>query len=147
MFYRVNKIDMGNIGYVCCSLPVTKIFQSFSIFQNLIPVLQGLIMTFYLSKNFPVINVYFMWFLGVDFDECNSQPCQNNAQCYNQPGRFQCVCRAGFYGPMCENGKLIDKSGPIFMALLSAYRSRQFFTYIKHISLARLQTQTYEINL
>ncbi|XP_065196108.1 uncharacterized protein LOC135827567 [Sycon ciliatum] len=41
--------------------------------------------------------------LGLDYDECISNPCLNNATCIDQVGAFQCRCRAGFTGDRCQS--------------------------------------------
>ena len=46
----------------------------------------------------------------IELDECQSDPCQNNATCIDQLNKFTCLCLNGFNGDLCENGKGIDKS-------------------------------------
>ncbi|XP_021284122.1 wall-associated receptor kinase 2-like [Herrania umbratica] len=40
-----------------------------------------------------------------DIDECKIlQPCHQNAECYNSPGSFKCICSGGFEGDGKKNG-------------------------------------------
>ena len=34
----------------------------------------------------------------MDIDECVSDPCQNDAECTDRPGTYQCVCQPGWAG-------------------------------------------------
>ena len=38
----------------------------------------------------------------VDFDECASDPCENDATCVNERDMFSCACVGGFTGETCE---------------------------------------------
>lgn len=40
-----------------------------------------------------------------DFNECESTPCQNNGECIDLIGRYQCRC-SGFEGANCKFSKL-----------------------------------------
>lgn len=50
-----------------------------------------------------------MAFVCTDVDECMNYPpiCNNNADCINRPGTYQCQCKRGFSGDgfNCEEGK------------------------------------------
>ena len=37
-------------------------------------------------------------FLHLDFDECSSSPCDENAICFNLPFTYECICKSGFHG-------------------------------------------------
>ena len=39
----------------------------------------------------------------VNSDDCASTPCQNGGTCTDSVGTFQCVCKLGYDGKMCEN--------------------------------------------
>lgn len=40
----------------------------------------------------------------IEINECESQPCQNNGQCIDSIGSFECNCtNTGFNGVLCEN--------------------------------------------
>ena len=39
---------------------------------------------------------------NLDFDECLSRPCQNNATCENLINSFNCVCTPGYTGRECN---------------------------------------------
>ena len=38
-------------------------------------------------------------------DPCDSDPCQNGAECQAQGGDYVCTCAAGYTGSNCETGK------------------------------------------
>lgn len=40
-----------------------------------------------------------------DIDECQSDPCRNNGTCNDQIDIFNCTCKAGFTGFLCDIGK------------------------------------------
>ncbi|XVF36908.1 hypothetical protein REPUB_Repub19eG0099300 [Reevesia pubescens] len=41
----------------------------------------------------------------LDINECKiSSPCDENADCYNSPGSFKCICRGGYEGDGKRNG-------------------------------------------
>lgn len=40
-----------------------------------------------------------------DYSSCDSSPCKNNAACSNIPDDYTCLCRSGWSGKTCENGK------------------------------------------
>lgn len=37
-----------------------------------------------------------------DFNECESNPCQNNATCVDASNEFECLCSPGYLGTFCE---------------------------------------------
>ncbi|KAF5279548.1 hypothetical protein FQR65_LT03370 [Abscondita terminalis] len=39
---------------------------------------------------------------SLDFDECLSMPCRNNATCLNKVNNFECVCPPGYTGKDCS---------------------------------------------
>jgi len=41
---------------------------------------------------------------NLDFDECESDPCQNGADCYNGDNVYNCSCMPGYNGTNCETG-------------------------------------------
>lgn len=41
----------------------------------------------------------------LDIDECStSNPCLNEAECFNTPGGYNCTCKPGFVGTHCGKG-------------------------------------------
>ena len=53
-----------------------------------------------------VISLLFCIYLLLDINECHSNPCLNDAICYDRIGKYICVCSSGFEGVNCEIGKL-----------------------------------------
>ncbi len=43
----------------------------------------------------------------VDIDECESNPCQNNATCNDMVDMYNCSCVVGYAGQHCETGKCV----------------------------------------
>lgn len=41
-------------------------------------------------------------YIAPDGDECDSQPCQNGGVCVDKKNGFNCKCRRGFTGPICQ---------------------------------------------
>ena len=39
-----------------------------------------------------------MVFLSLDINECDDDPCDDNAHCQNNNGSFTCTCQSGFTG-------------------------------------------------
>ena len=52
------------------------------------------------------VNARVIVILQTDDDECSSNPCKNNGQCYDRLYGYICVCGRGLAGPNCEIGKL-----------------------------------------
>ena len=48
-------------------------------------------------------------FYSVDIDECNSNPCQNDATCNDGGNGYICTCPTGYTGPDCETGMYVYK--------------------------------------
>lgn len=50
-----------------------------------------------------------LFFLLLDIDECEPNPCQNGSKCTeDKPGSFVCDCSAtGYTGDLCETSNLI----------------------------------------
>ena len=46
-------------------------------------------------------------FSPTDVNECDSQPCQNNATCTDLVNSYSCQCIAGYTGVQCEKGEHI----------------------------------------
>ena len=42
-----------------------------------------------------------------EYDECLSDPCQNNGTCSDRFESYVCSCTPGYGGPDCEIGDLI----------------------------------------
>jgi len=40
---------------------------------------------------------------NIDMNECESNPCLNNATCVDQIASFSCTCSIGFTGTYCES--------------------------------------------
>ena len=43
--------------------------------------------------------------LIADIDECSSNPCKNQAFCYNDINKYECTCQPGWVGVNCDIGK------------------------------------------
>ena len=48
---------------------------------------------------------YFLFSRCKDIDECISDPCKNGATCNDGENGFTCLCKAGYDGVTCENGR------------------------------------------
>ena len=62
----------------------------------------------------------------VDIDECSLiNQCDDNAQCINLPGSYQCECNVGFYGDgtTCREGDCIESDCPANEQCVSPRRS------------------------
>lgn len=60
---------------------------------------------------------------GLDINDCQPQPCQNNGTCTDLVNDYQCDCVAGFNGTNCENSKHIIpvcKNGETYIDVSSA---------------------------
>lgn len=44
----------------------------------------------------------------LDFDECLSTPCQNNAKCLNKVNNYECVCTPGYTGMFFNQKFTVD---------------------------------------
>ena len=44
----------------------------------------------------------------IEFDICESNPCQNEGICMDVIGRYLCDCRVGYTGLNCETCKYAD---------------------------------------
>lgn len=42
--------------------------------------------------------------LCLDVNECDPDPCQNGATCFQGEASFLCVCAPGWQGALCEEG-------------------------------------------
>lgn len=52
-----------------------------------------------------IFNSFFflcLWLL--DVDECDPNPCINDGTCFDNVKSFQCQCKEGFTGPICDIG-------------------------------------------
>lgn len=58
------------------------------------------------NGNLPISRHLPSFFPTSDIDECDSDPCLNNATCNDLINGYNCSCAAGFDGILCENGKL-----------------------------------------
>eukprot|EP01048_Picozoa_sp_COSAG05_P005137 COSAG05_NODE_297_length_11939_cov_17.362753_10_plen_349_part_00 len=45
----------------------------------------------------------------VNLETCNSNPCQNDAECVDGANRFVCICAAGFSGSLCDEDQLAEE--------------------------------------
>ena len=46
-------------------------------------------------------------FYYLDIDDCDPDPCQNNATCVDQVNGYTCNCLVGYTGNDCETGNYI----------------------------------------
>ena len=53
------------------------------------------------------INILYvlLYFYFEDINECESDPCQNGAECLDEWNRYTCICTPGFTGYNCERRK------------------------------------------
>ena len=60
-------------------------------------------------KYLPVRSIFMMvnlnFFLYLDIDECQSNPCLNRGTCRNLENHYTCDCQPGYEGINCETGK------------------------------------------
>ena len=52
------------------------------------------------------IQVFNIFAVLSDIDECASIPCTNGGQCDNKVNSYVCACKAGYQGINCEIGNL-----------------------------------------
>lgn len=45
--------------------------------------------------------------LSTDVDECESNPCENDATCTDAVNMYTCTCADGYTGTHCETGEAI----------------------------------------
>ncbi len=43
-----------------------------------------------------IIHIILTWLLFLDINECLTNPCGNDAACFNTPGSFTCQCATGY---------------------------------------------------
>jgi hypothetical protein len=48
---------------------------------------------------------HYFCFAIPDINECQSSPCQNDAECIDGINQYSCTCKAGYTGTHCEIGK------------------------------------------
>jgi hypothetical protein len=46
-----------------------------------------------------------MGFHSLDINDCAKRPCKNGGRCVDKVNSYQCICKAGYNGVKCENGK------------------------------------------
>ena len=51
-----------------------------------------------------VIDLLFCFYPISEILECNSNPCQNGAVCFEGIGTYVCQCANGYEGANCETG-------------------------------------------
>ena len=49
--------------------------------------------------------IHFDYNLRLDGDDCNPNPCRNNATCHDLISSYSCDCPTGYTGPQCEHIK------------------------------------------
>lgn len=68
-----------------------------------------------------------MWiFKKIDVNECNQFPCENGGTCINNQGSFTCICKEGWDGPTCQNGKFFNK----YMCTCYLYHVLNTFNFV-----------------
>jgi hypothetical protein len=48
-----------------------------------------------------------IYLLFAEIDECSSNPCQHEGTCTDYVNAFQCSCKAGYKGNVCQTSKSI----------------------------------------
>ena len=41
-----------------------------------------------------------------DGDDCDPNPCGNEGTCIDLKSRYVCLCKPGYTGPTCDDGKI-----------------------------------------
>lgn len=77
-------------------------------------------------NSFIHLSIYF-FFLDSDFDECQTNPCQNGGTYKNNDGAYTCKCDAGYGGKQCEAGKYINPSLKQFQATVEILSKLSYF--------------------
>ena len=49
----------------------------------------------------------FMFFLCLDINECDPNPCEHDGSCIDRVNGYKCSCKAGYTGTNCEIGTKI----------------------------------------
>ena len=57
-----------------------------------------------------------MIYLFVEIDECSCNPCQHEGTCTDYINAFQCSCKAGYKGNVCQ----ISESYSFFLEYLNS---------------------------
>jgi len=45
-----------------------------------------------------------VWYYITEINECESDPCHNNAECKDKIDGYSCECKEGYTGLLCETG-------------------------------------------
>lgn len=54
------------------------------------------------NVNCNIVYYHALYLLALD-NYCDSNPCMNNATCYNRETTFECICNGTFYGMDCAH--------------------------------------------
>ena len=54
-----------------------------------------------------IINLYFLFVVPLDINECQSSPCRNGGTCVDRVNGYECTCAPGYGDTRCETSKLI----------------------------------------
>ena len=52
-----------------------------------------------------IMDYQLYWSLLSETDFCDPNPCLNDGECDGFTGGFNCTCKEGFYGKICQNGR------------------------------------------
>ncbi|XP_070549910.1 fibrillin-1-like [Ptychodera flava] len=75
--------------------------------------------------------------LCTDVDECLSNPCQNNEQCVNRPGSYECVCLIGTVrvGDQCKDTVVFQNALTLTEEFKDAYNDKTSPEYTQFTTL------------
>lgn len=67
-----------------------------------------------------------------DGDQCAEKPCKNGAMCSDSVGGFDCVCKSGFTGALCEKGEKETAGFRTWTSFLICFSSSASFPLCFH---------------
>ena len=56
------------------------------------------------SRKLAMFNMYLYF---SDINDCDPNPCENNATCSDEVNDYNCTCMAGYFGKNCSQGKIL----------------------------------------
>ena len=108
-----------------------------------IPIKKG-----YLKEDiyFLLLLLFFLW----DVNECIRMPCKNGGSCFNKPGSFECICRKGYQGKLCEKGKaevftMFQKYVVVFRFPTTRREYRVAHPFLSFILVQKLRSNSHKV--